>query len=223
MATARTRGSRIPESTSVRNQRRAGPVLLGAGALHPRWWESRCQLSGLLAGLLLVLSPACQRQPDGWTPVADPASIRSLETETDRALESLEEARSVFIEDPTSARHHLNATRRALLRIRDFYLPLLKARQSISDAARRYRLGDREGVLADLAAIESALLNMVRQGHPRLSQELDPVIESVAKAEAAVTADRGDAPELLADLESRIQMLDLKGDLALHGSELGER
>lgn len=76
--------------------------------------------------------------------------------------------------------------------------------------------------MRELATIESLLLEINQRGHPHISRELEPVLEIVVKIEAAVTAGRGDAAELIETLASHINMLQLKGDLALHGSELGE-
>lgn len=175
-------------------------------------------LSGLVAlGLL-----ACQRPQAPWTPVLEETSTRFLETETGRALESIEQAQGVLAQDAASARRHLDTARSSLLRLRDYYLPLLKARGSAYNAYRWLHMGDERRVLRELATIESLLLKINQRGHPHISRELEPVLEIVVKTEAAVTAGRGDAAELIETLASHINMLQLKGDLALHGSELGE-
>lgn len=176
-----------------------------------------------LGGLVVVLILSCRQQPPEWTPVLEQTSTRYLETETDRALEAVEEARKTFSQDPATSRRHLDEARSSLLRLRDYYLPLLSARESVYNAYRWYHLGERTRVLRVLATIESLLLELGQRGGPHISRELEPVLETVVKAKVAVTAGRGDAPDILERLGSQINMLQLKGDLALHGSELGEQ
>lgn len=180
--------------------------------------RAACYLSGLVA----LLSLACQQPPVGWTPLLEQTSTRFLEAETESALESLENAEKSLTQDPVSSRDHLEEARLSLLRLRDYYLPLLRAREGAYNAYRWYHLGETDRVLSELASIESLVLELDQRRDAPLSRELESVLEDLVQAKSAVTADRADAPELIEKLGSHLNMLELKGGLALHGSDLGE-
>ena len=178
-----------------------------------------CILVALLAGLLCL---GCEKQRD-WTPGPEETSTRFLDREVAEALAALDEAQRKPTSDSAVAARSLVKVRAPLLRLRDYYLPMLEARASAYNALRWYHLGDSRRALDELQALESVLLGISDRQDPQLSREVEPSLEMVVAARAAVRAGRPEAGELIERLGSRTNLMLLKGDLVLHGSSLDER
>lgn len=175
--------------------------------------------------LLLLLARLVARDDGGhdWAPGPEETSTRFLEVEVDQALTALDAAVGALPTDPQAARRSLSEARAPLLRLRHYYLPLVQARTGAHGALRWYHLGEPRRALEELQRVEEVLLEMSALGDPQLSRELDEPLERVVQARAAMTATRSDAPGLLEGLGSRINLLLVKGGLAIHGTQLEGR
>jgi len=179
------------------------------------------RLGGVLLLVLGCLLAGCGAGHD-WTPGPEETSTRFLDAEVEEALRSLDGVEVALREDPEKVAPTLDDARYPLLRLRDYYLPLLQARGSAYNALRWYYLGKPRRTLGELEAIESILFRINDRGDPQLSRELDSPLETLVDAAAAVRAGRADAPKLLESLGSQIHLMLVKGGLALRETELGE-
>lgn len=148
----------------------------------------------------------------------DENATNVLDNELVRALEQLEALdREPLAEGGDEA---LEQARLALLRIRDFYLPLLAVRESARNALGQIRAGQRDQAAQTLERAESILLEVGHRGYPQLSRELEPLLEHLVDVRSAVAAERPEAVASLEQLDSRIEVLLLRGDLALQATRL---
>ena len=168
----------------------------------------------LLAGLLVV-GAGCENRPDGWTPVLEETSTAFLETETDRLLEHVRGALEGLDQDPAVARSELLQARSSLEHLKDYYLPLFKARELAYNAYRSLYLGDRERVDSQLQGIEEILGAMAERAEGGRLQEIQSLAESLADARMAVDAGPDQSAPALESLARALNQAALKGDLIL--------
>jgi hypothetical protein len=173
----------------------------------------------LLAAACGLSCLGCNPEID-WTPGPEETTTSFLATEVEEAQAALDEAQQDVVTDPEAAAESLARARSALVRLQDYYLPLLEARARAHNALLWYRHGEADRVLDELAAIESVFLAVSDRHDAQLSRELDAPLEMVVGASAAVRAGRADAAELIERLASRTNQMLLKGGLVLGGSAL---
>lgn len=171
-----------------------------------------------LAAFLAVVCMACEARHDSVL-VPGQTSTRFLGREVEEALHAVEEVQDKLQEDPAGAEARLVLARLSLLRLRDYFLPLLQARESARDALLWHSMGNSRRALDALSAVEEILIEMNDRADPQLSRELGPSLETAVQARAATAARRADASELIERLAFRINLLLLKADLVLgpHG------
>lgn len=198
---------------------RAGGRLSIHGSAAGSRPKARLPTGLLLVFLAGVLGLGCH-ELDSWAPAPDETSTRSLELEVEKALAALDEAQSSLPDKPAEVGTSLDEARRSLVRLRDFYLPLLQARRRAYSALAWFHLDTRQRCVDELKQVESILLAISDSGDPQLSRELDPPLQTVVAARAAVRAGRTEAPKLIESLGSQLNLLLIKGDLALHGTRL---
>lgn len=177
----------------------------------------------LLAAVLLVLLLSWLLARDNgnqWVPGPEEASTRFLNIEIERALTAVDAGMAALPADPRAARRSLSEAKAPLLRLRHYYLPLVEARTGAHGALSWYHLGEPQRALDELQRVEEVLLEMSALGDPQLSRELDEALQTVVQARAAVTAKRDDAPGILEDLGSRLNVLLVRGGLVVHGTQL---
>jgi hypothetical protein len=177
-------------------------------------------LAVVLFLLVLCYLLAGRESGHDWTPEPQEASMRFLDAEVEEALNALRKVESALPGDPEAARRAVAEARAPFLRLRFYYLPLIRARGGAYDALRWHHLGAPRRALDELQRVEEVLLGMSALGDRQLSRELDESLNTVIRARAAVEAERSDAPRLLEGLGSRINLLLVKGGLALHGTQL---
>jgi hypothetical protein len=167
----------------------------------------------LLAPLVGVV--ACQSiEAPAPAVVVDP-EVPFLDSEVDRALTSLREAREAVPGEDAQARRHLDEAEAALLRLQTYYLPLLEARQRASNARQLAVHGDLHRAEEQLGLVETTLLDLARGGGGDLARQVAEPLDLVEEARLALTQASPDAPARLADLTERLELLLLKGDLVL--------
>lgn len=181
----------------------------------------------LVAGsfALIVVAVCCLgcNQEQVWTPGPEESSTRFLQHEVEQALAALEDARTSLGENPEATGRSLARARRPLLRLHHYYLPLLQAREAAYNALYWHHRGDERRTLEELKVVETVLLEFSDQGDAHLSREFDASLETVVDARAAVRAGRGEASGLLESLATYLNLLLLKGDLALQVTEFDGR
>jgi len=167
----------------------------------------------LLAALAGAL--ACQSiETSAQAVVVDPEAP-FLDSEVDRALTSLREAREALPEEVTPVREHLDRAEAALLRLQTYYLPLLEARQRASNARQLAVHGELRRADEQLGFIEGTLLELARTGGGDMSRQAAEPLDLVEDARLALTQSSPEAPARLAELTERLELLLLKGDLVL--------
>jgi hypothetical protein len=188
------RGRRVVEEVRVRT---TTPVVASA-------------LLTILAGAL-----ACQSiETPAAAVVVDP-EVPFLESEVGRALTALGEAREALPGGATQAGAHLDEAEAALLRLQRYYLPLLEARQRASNARQLAVHGELRRAEEQLGFIETTLLDLARTGGGDMSRQAAEPLDLLEDARLALTQSSPEAPDRLADLTERLELLLLKGDLVL--------
>jgi len=173
-----------------------------------------------LVGLLMVLAgtlSACQRRPEGWSPVLEETSTAFLEVETQRVLERVRAAREEVVTDPSRAEEILLEAERSLEHLDAYYLPLLQARERAYNAYRSFFLNDHGRVIQELAHIEGLLESMAENATGSLFQEIESLAEVLADARVAVEAGEEEGRPALEALARALNQAALKGELVLQG------
>lgn len=176
----------------------------------------RASGSFALAALLMTGGlVACQGiEPSGSAIVMNPA-VPFLNSEVDRALQSLREARGALPDASADAREALDETEAALERLRTYYLPLLVARQRASNAWRLAASGDLGKAEGELGHIETTLLALAQSGGQEMSREVEEPLDLLEEARLALARGSPEAPARLEGLDERLEFMLLKGDLIL--------
>lgn len=173
-----------------------------------------------LAGTALVLVTvlACQQPP-----TRDPGStvpVAFLQQRVGRALEDLDGARASLYLDSTEVSERLAGAHLQLLRLDEYYLPLLAAREQVARA--RSTVASRsDDARSAVDSAEAVLLGIVR-GHGRhLQGEMREPLERLEDVRTALAAgNTEEARELLRRLESHLESIFFRGELVLQESEL---
>lgn len=168
---------------------------------------------GLLALLLGVWG--CRESPEGWTPVLDETSTGFLETEVERLDEHVRNALGHLDTDPARAKDELGEARMRIEHLRNYYLPLLEARQRAYNAYRSHHLGDEDRVARELNRIEEILASMAEQAEGSRLREIEALAEVLADARMASAAGPGEGRKELETLARWLNEAALEGDLIL--------
>lgn len=179
--------------------------------------KTLARYTGISFLLLLILS-GCERAPDSWTPVLEHTSTTFLETETERALQSILSASAELGADQEEAAEELRNAAATLQNLKDFYLPLFRARERSYNAYRYYRLGLNDQADGELEAVEQTLSSMVAASGGGPLRELQVLAESVADARIALQGTPEEAEAALEALAERLDDVVLKGDLITESS-----
>jgi hypothetical protein len=166
--------------------------------------------AGVLAGFF-----GCGDRPEGWTPVLEETSTAFLETETDRLLEHVRTALESLTQDPGQAESALTQAESELEHLKDYYLPLFKARELAYNAYRSFYLGDEARVTEQLQGVEDILGAMAERAEGGRLQEIQSLAEKLADAELAVTSGGEEGAPALEVLARNLNQAALKGDLIL--------
>jgi hypothetical protein len=157
----------------------------------------------------------CDRPPDAWTPVLEETSTVFLETETDRALNGVQEALANLRTDPEEAERSLQKAETSLEYLIHFYLPLFQARERAYNAYRYFVLGEEAQVDRELRLIEETLASMAEAAGGGPNRELQSLAEMVAAARIAVRGGPEEAKAALEALARRLEQVVVKGDLII--------
>jgi len=147
--------------------------------------------------------------------VLEETSTVFLETETARILSHIEAARDRLGTDPAGAEAELADAQATLEDLRDYYLPILHARERAYNAYRSLYLGDGARVMDELSGIEEILGAVAAEAESGALQELQALGEALADARLAVEAGSEEAGPALESLARRLNQAALKGDLIL--------
>jgi hypothetical protein len=165
--------------------------------------------------LLLVTLGGCRQTHEGWEPPVEETSTRFLQREADEALRWVDAARAGLAESDGPAVERLSAAAQALQRLTLYYLPLVEARERVYNAHRFTYYGESGRAEAELEAVERILDHVVEVGGPRLFKVLTPELDLVGEAKAAIRGAPNEAPELLRELATKLNLATLKGELEL--------
>ncbi len=175
-----------------------------------RLWSAHVLLA--VAGIL----SACQPIGSSCPAIVTSPGVPFLESEVERALLSLREARdSLTASDRDEARTALDEAETALSRLQAYYLPLLEARLRASNAHQLAASGDLRGAEDELGQIEEALLGVARTGGGDMGREVRDPLDLLEDARVALAESSPEAPARLEDLAERLELMLLKGDLVL--------
>ncbi len=168
------------------------PLALAAGLASCRPVQTSCQA--------IVLTP----------------EVPFVESEVERALQSLEDARdSLSARDSGAAGEALDRAKVALSRLQVYYLPVLEARLRASNAQQHAAIGELGKAEQELHEIEEALLGVARSGGDEVGRELQDPLRLLEDARLALTESSSEAPARIAELGQRLELMLFKGDLVL--------
>jgi hypothetical protein len=177
------------------------------------------RVSGLvLASALLATvggTTACQSiEPSCAAAITSPG-VSFLESEVERALHALREAREGLPAQNMDAAESLDQAEASLLRLQGYYLPLLEARLRASNAHQLAAGGDLSRAEDELALVEKTLLSVARTGGTEMGREVRDPLNLLEEARVALTESSPEAPARLENLAEHLELMLLKGDLVL--------
>jgi hypothetical protein len=166
-----------------------------------------------LALMILWVASACDQPAIDWQPILERSASHALRTEVERAASAVEAAIPIVESNATDADVLLREADRSLRHLLDFYLPLMEAREHSYNALLFFNLGKIDRAEEELNLAESRLKTIARVDHGKLLQEMEPPLEDLEDARAAVRADPVIAHELLQSLTTRLNNMVVKGGL----------
>lgn len=164
---------------------------------------------------VLLLFAACSRQPEGWIPVMEETSTVFLYSEVDGAARAVQAASEALPDDPERAQEALEAASRSLSEVLGYYLPLVEAREHAYNAYRHFHLAERAKTAQNLDDIERLLMQVAAAGQGTLLVEMEESLLYLETARVALDSDSEDTSQALEALATRLNLLLLKGELAL--------
>ncbi len=170
------------------------------------WWK-------YLPLMVLWVAGACDQPDVDWQPILERSAGHALRVEVERAASAVEAAVPVLGSNPEEAAVLLRGADQSLRHLVDFYLPLLEAREHSYNALLFFNLDKLERAEEELDLAESRLTAIARVDHGKLLREMEPPLEDLEDARAAVRADPVIAHELLQSLTTRLNNMVVKGGL----------
>jgi len=168
-------------------------------------------LAAVALGVGVLVGRLVQTPPVPWKPVLEPSGFEYLTAAVDQVREAVEEVQQA---NPSA---DLGRAATSLRRLQRFYVPMTEVRQWAYDADRRYYLGDLEGAVESLERSRARVLAVAAVAGPDLRQTLDDVAALFDGVVVAVRERRPQTPERFRELGHRVNLLLLKGELALAG------
>jgi len=165
--------------------------------------------------VLLVTPGGCRHPHEGWQPPFEVSSTRLLQQEADVALRLVGAARADLAGSNGPADERLSGAVRALERLTVYYLPLLEAKERTYNAHRFLFYGERGRADTELTIVREILDGTVEAGGEPLLELFVPALDLVGEAQAAVRGAPEKAPAILKELAVKLNLMLLKGDLAL--------
>jgi vacuolar-type H+-ATPase subunit I/STV1 len=148
--------------------------------------------------------------------------FRPLAEETEEALAAITRARQSLRSDLEAAADELATAADAIRRLRRFYVPVAEARQHAWAARQRELEGDSRQAAGELETMEQILLAASAQDE-QVARELRGQLAALAAARSLVASGEPGAAEQIEQLGHSLDLLILKGNLALAGSGLEQR
>jgi hypothetical protein len=163
--------------------------------------------------MMLIVAGACDRPDVNWQPILERSASQAMRSEVERAALTVESAAEIVDSNPDEAAVLLRAADRSLRHLLDYYLPLLEAREYSYNALLFFNLGELDRVEGELDRAESRLIEIAQLGQGRLLREVEPPLEDLEDARAALRADAEATHELLQNLTIHLNNMVVKGGL----------
>jgi hypothetical protein len=164
--------------------------------------------------VLVGLSGGCDQPAVDWQPILERSTSHVLRVEVERVSDAVEEAASMAAgSNPEEILTQLQVAERSLRHLLDFYLPLMEAREHAYNALLFFNLGKVDRTHEELDLSEDLLEAIARVDEGKLLREMEPPLEELGDARAAIGADPVIAHELLQNLTTRLNNMVLKGGL----------
>jgi len=163
--------------------------------------------------MILWVVGACDQPDVDWQPILERSASHALRVEVERATTAVEDAVSVVASNPEETAGLLQVADRSLRHLLDFYLPLMEAREHSYNALLFFNLADIGRAEEELNFAENRLQAIARVDHGKLLREMEPPLEDLEYARAAIRADPVVAHELLQSLTTRLNNMVVKGGL----------
>jgi hypothetical protein len=176
----------------------------------------------LAVGALYLLGLPGDIAAKALPPAMTATSYRPLTVETERALGAIVQARRALHGDLTAAEVDLERAATALRRLRDFYLPLMDARDHAYGSHLVQLRGNPRRAARELGTVEEILLATSARDE-QVARSLRLPLSTLIQARSEVASGAPAAAERIEQLGREINLLILKGDLALAGSHLEPR
>lgn len=172
--------------------------------------------------LIFVMILGCQQEKEAWNPIFEDTGFDYFKTDVERSLVLLDESLQAGDKgEINTVREKIEKTRRKLLEIKDYYIPLTTIRQKVYDAERYFKLNRSETVkklLNQSKEIMTAIDAMTKsKAFDKVIVDLDRMIEDVI-----TSLDDGSQKEVYGKMKTlgeHINLMLSRGDLVLSGIE----
>lgn len=176
----------------------------------------------ILPFFICVMILGCQQEKQEWNPIFEDTGFDYLKTDIERSLVLLDESlRAEDNENCHMIREKIDQTRKKLLEIKDYYIPLTTIRQKIYDSERYVKLGQTktaENLLNDARKTMTSLDAMTKsKAFDKVIVDLDRMIENVRTS--LDDASEKDIYKKMKALGEHINLMLSRGDLVLSGIE----
>lgn len=162
---------------------------------------------------MIWMAGSCAQPNVDWQSVLERSASHALTVEVESAASAVEAALPIVDSSPTEAAELLREADSSLRHLLDFYLPLMEAREHSYNALLFFNLGKLDRAEEDLDYAESRLESVARVDHGKLLREMEPPLEILEDARAAIRADPLVAQVLLERLTNRLNNMLVKGGL----------
>lgn len=163
--------------------------------------------------VVLLVTTACDQPDVNWQPILERSASQAMRSEIERAASTVESAVEIVDSNPDEAALLLKTADRSLRHLLDYYLPLLEAREYSYNALLFFNLGQLDRVDEELDRAESRLIDIARLDQGRLLEEVEPPLEDLEDARAALRANSEATHELMQNLTNHLNNMVVKGGL----------
>lgn len=185
-------------------------------------WVYRTVLLCIL-GLFLAGCRQDRQQSGPWLPVLEPTSFSYFDDTVSKGLARINQAEEgLEAGNREKALEELRQSRRALLELHHYFVPMTQVRQMVYDADRLYALNRSEAARVNLIRAKDILSSIGKSDGETLREAADEAEVMIDRLLLAMEQSPADVSELFQSLGHKVNMLAIKGDLVLSGVRFPE-
>lgn len=174
-------------------------------------------------GVFLVGCRQDNQKSGPWLPVLEPTSFSYLEDTVARGLARIDRAEAeLAIKNQEKALENLQQSKRALLELRHYFVPMTRVRQLVFDADRLYVLDRVEAAKDNLTRARDLLIAVGNSDGETLRKAASEAEAMIDRLLPAMEQSPSNVPEQFRSLGHKVNMLAIKGDMVLSGVRFPE-